>query len=59
MDSARYDDVFCVDCDGYRRQMLKGRNIYDGTLLYLCTECECENSIEDELTKDLKQNDMK
>lgn len=30
MDSDRYDDVFCVDCDGYRKQKLKGRNNYDG-----------------------------
>lgn len=59
MDSDRYDDVFCVDCDGYRKQKLKGRNNYDGTLLYICTECGCENCIEDEHTKEMKQNVMK
>lgn len=38
-----YNDVFCIDCNGYRKQKLKGRNSYDGTLLYVCTECGCEN----------------
>lgn len=48
----RYDDVFCVDCNGFRKQKLAGKNIYDGTLRYICTECGCENNIKDELVKD-------
>lgn len=44
MDRDVFDNIFCVDCDGYRKQKLKGRNKYDGTLLYICTECGCENS---------------
>lgn len=59
MDREAFDDVFCVDCDRYREQKLKGRNNYDGTLLYICTECGCENSVEDEYTKEMKQNVMK
>lgn len=54
-----FDDVFCVDCNGNRRQNLRGRNNYDGTLLYICTECGCENSVEDEYTKEMKQNVMR
>lgn len=49
MDGDRYDDVFCVDCNVYRKQKLIGQNSYDETLLYICTECGCENSIENEL----------
>lgn len=44
MDSNKCYDIFCINCDGYRKQKLKGRNSYDGTLLYICTECGCENS---------------
>lgn len=49
MNSDIYNEVFCVDCDGYRKQKLIGQNNFDGTLLYICTECGCENSIENEL----------
>lgn len=38
MDGDVYNDVFCVDCDGYRKQKLIGRNTYYGTSLYICTE---------------------
>lgn len=54
MNSDECYDIFCFNCDGYRKQKLKGRNSYDGTLLYICTECGCENSVENESTKDLK-----
>lgn len=61
-----YNDVFCVDYDGYRKQKLKGRNSYDGTLLYICTECGCENleqmenvNIIDLFSGNIKQRTMK
>ena len=46
MEQYKYDDVFCVDCNGYRRQRLARKNIYDGMLRYICTECGCENNVE-------------
>lgn len=52
MDKEIYDNVFCVDCDGWRRQKLAGKNIYDGMLRYICTECGCENNVEDESAED-------
>lgn len=48
MDRDVFGDVFCIDCNGHRKQKLKGQNIYDRTLLYVCTECGCENSVETE-----------
>lgn len=46
MDKDIYDNVFCVDCNGWRNQKLSGKNIYDGTLRYVCKECGCENNVE-------------
>lgn len=64
MDRDVFNDVFCVDCNGYRKQKLKGRNAYDETLLYICTECGCENSVEMEnvislFSGNVKQRTMK
>lgn len=35
MDNDVYDNVFCVDCNNWRKQKLAGKNIYDGTLRYI------------------------
>lgn len=48
MNKIVFADLFCVDCKGYKIQKLSGKNIYDGTLRYICTECGCENNINDE-----------
>lgn len=47
MENSIHDNVFCVDCNGRRSQRLAGKNIYDGTLRYICPECGCENNVED------------
>lgn len=52
MDKEIYGNVFCVDCDGWRRQKLAGKNVYDGMLRYICTECGCENNVEDDSAED-------
>lgn len=51
MDNDVYDNVFCVDCNNWRKQKLAGKNIYDGTLRYICQECGCENNVEDDAAK--------
>lgn len=48
MDQNEYDNVFCGDCSGWRRQRLAGKNIYDGMLRYICTDCGCENNVEND-----------
>lgn len=35
-------DLFCVDCDKTTRQIYRGI-LADGSHLYICTECGCEN----------------
>lgn len=59
MERDTFTDVFCVDCNGYRRQKLKGRNNYDRTLLYVCSECGCENNEKYEISDDAMQRTMK
>ena len=36
-------DFFCVDCDKITRQIYKGI-LADGSNLYICTNCGCENT---------------
>ena len=36
-------DLFCVDCQNVTRQKYKGI-CTDGSHLYICTECGCENT---------------
>ena len=40
-------DLFCIDCDTITRQKYKGI-LSDGSLLYICKECGCENTITEE-----------
>lgn len=35
-------DLFCVDCGKGAKQIYKGRYV-DGSHLYICQECGCEN----------------
>lgn len=40
-------DFFCVDCEEVTKQTYKG--VYaDGSYLYICKECGCENTEERE-----------
>lgn len=55
MDNNDTENVFCVDCDGWRNQKYVGKNIYDGTLRYICSECGCENNIEDDSTLQIEK----
>ena len=54
-----FADVFCVDCNRFRIQKLKGRNNYDRTLMYICSECGCENNEKYELSDEVRQRTMK
>ena len=36
-------DLFCIDCDTITRQKYKGI-LSDGSHLYICKECGCENT---------------
>ena len=36
-------DLFCIDCDTITRQKYKGI-LSDGSYLYICKECGCENT---------------
>ena len=36
-------DLFCIDCDTITRQKYKGI-LSDGSHLYICKECGCENA---------------
>lgn len=38
-------DLYCVDCKGWTRQVYRG-TLADGSQLFLCKECGCENIIE-------------
>ena len=40
-------DLFCIDCDTITRQKYKGI-LSDGSHLYICKECGCENTITEE-----------
>ena len=40
-------DLFCIDCDTITRQKYKGI-LSDGSRLYICKECGCENTITEE-----------
>lgn len=40
-------DLFCVDCDKITKQKYKGI-LSDGSYLYICKECGCENTVEKE-----------
>ncbi|WP_195618884.1 hypothetical protein [Clostridium paraputrificum] len=46
---AEYNEekLYCVDCDKYTKQKYVS-TLADKSLLYLCNECGCENSIEDD-----------
>jgi hypothetical protein len=41
----KQEDFPCTDCDSYRIQNFK-KIMPDNTLLYVCEECGCENSLE-------------
>ena len=40
-------DLFCIDCDTITRQKYKGI-LSDGSNLYICKECGCENTTTEE-----------
>ena len=40
-------DLFCIECDTITRQKYKGI-LSDGSHLYICKECGCENTITEE-----------
>ena len=40
-------DLFCIDCDTITRQKYKGI-LSDGSHLYICKECGCENTTTEE-----------
>jgi len=44
-------NIYCVDCKSWTRQIFR-RVMPDNTLLFLCKECGCENSIPIEEDKD-------
>lgn len=39
------ENVYCVDCKNWRYQKYR-RKLADGSLLFLCKDCGCENTIE-------------
>ena len=47
MTDNRETDLFCIDCDTITRQKYKGI-LSDGSHLYICKECGCENTITEE-----------
>ena len=40
----KFTDLFCIECDTITRQKYKGI-LSDGSRLYICKECGCENTI--------------
>ena len=42
--------MYCSDCGGYRNQKFL-KEMSEGTALYICETCGCENTLEDEKTK--------
>lgn len=38
-------DLYCVDCKSWTKQKYKGI-LADGSQLFLCKDCGCENTIE-------------
>ena len=38
-------DLYCVDCKGWTKQTYR-RVLADGSQLFLCKDCGCENTIE-------------
>lgn len=47
MTDDKYIDLFCTDCDKITRQKYKGI-LADGSQLYICKECGCENTVTEE-----------
>lgn len=47
MENNKITDLYCVDCDNVRKQKYKGA-LADGSHLYICKECGCENTISDD-----------
>lgn len=45
LDYFAWTDLYCIDCDGTTRQKFHCE-MPDNTLLYVCSVCGCENSIE-------------
>ena len=43
----KFTDLFCIECDTITRQKYKGV-LPDGSYLYICKECGCENTITEE-----------
>ena len=43
----KFTDLFCIECDTITRQKYKGI-LSDGSHLYICKECGCENTITEE-----------
>ena len=39
---------FCVDCKRPTEQTYHHTNLVDGDLVYICKECGCENSYDEE-----------
>lgn len=38
-------DLYCVDCKRWTKQIY-GKVLVDGSQLFLCEDCGCENTIE-------------
>ena len=47
MTDNKESDLFCTECDTITRQIYKGI-LSDGSHLYICKECGCENTITEE-----------
>lgn len=47
MTDNKESDLFCTECDTITRQIYKG-NLSDGSRLYICKECGCENTTTEE-----------
>ena len=39
-------EVWCTDCNKWEKQEYRG-TLADGSQLFLCLECGCENTVED------------
>ena len=39
-------EVWCTDCNRWEKQEYRG-TLADGSQLFLCLECGCENTVED------------
>lgn len=44
---SKEENLYCIDCDKYTKQKYVTK-LADNSLLYLCKECGCENSIDEE-----------